>query len=87
MRKLTIMLIGLAAAGMISPALADRAPTADERTAVETALRGHGYVSWEDIEFDDDGYWEVDDARKANGGNDVDLKLKPGTFEILNTDG
>ena len=69
---------GLAA----TPALAsDRPPTEAERTAIEKVLREQGYVSWEEIEFDD-GRWEVDDARTRNG-LEYDLKLDPRTLAII----
>jgi hypothetical protein len=59
----------------------DRAPTDDERSRIEATLRGSGFVSWEEIEFDD-GRWEVDDAR-GQDGREYDLKLDPATFEIV----
>lgn len=76
--------IGLTAG---TPALAqDRAPTASERAAIESVLSEAGFVSWEEIELDDDGpYWEVDDARTADGLR-YDLKLTPETLEIVERD-
>lgn len=79
----------LAVAGLLafaSPALADddRAPTADELTAIEAVLREAGYVSWDEIELDD-GVWEVDDARKADG-TEHDLDLDPVSFAIVKVD-
>jgi hypothetical protein len=79
----------LALAGLLAlatPALADddRAPTAEERTAIETVLRDAGYVGWDDIELDD-GVWEVDDARKADG-TEHDLEIDPATLEIVDID-
>lgn len=76
-------LIALAASLSLLPlsaALADRAPTAEERSAIEAALQAEGFTSWEEIEFDDDDddtddrLWEVDDARGADGV-EYDLKL------------
>ncbi|MCA1197591.1 PepSY domain-containing protein [Sphingomonas sp. R647] len=80
-------IFALAAAGaavlVATPALADRAPTATEAAAIEKAVRAAGFVSWEEVELDDDGpYWEVDDARMADGKR-YDLKLRPGTYEIV----
>ena len=60
----------------------DRPPTAAERTQIEQSLRAAGYVTWEEIEFDD-GYWEVDDARKEGSNREFDLKLDPQTWEIV----
>jgi len=69
-----------------SPALADdeRAPTADELTAIEAVLRDAGYVSWDEIELDD-GVWEVDDARKADG-TEHDLDIDPTSLAIVAVD-
>lgn len=65
-----------------TPALADdRPPTPSERAAIEKVLKDAGYTSWEEIEFDD-GRWEVDDARTANG-REYDLKLDPKTLKIV----
>ena len=63
-------------------AMADgRAPTAEERTSVENALKGHGFKNWGKIEFDD-GKWEVDDAHHEDGKL-YDLDLKKDDFSIL----
>ncbi|AMK23161.1 hypothetical protein K426_11095 [Sphingobium sp. TKS] len=68
-----------------TPALADRAPTAQERTAIEAVLKANGFASWEEIELDDDGpRWEVDDARTTNrAAGKFDLKLTPETLQIV----
>ena len=65
-------------------AFADRPPTPEERTAIEAVLKGAGYTSWEEIELDDDGHWEVDDAVGANG-KDYDLKLDR-SYRIIDVD-
>ncbi|WP_374405603.1 PepSY domain-containing protein [Pelagerythrobacter sp.] len=67
-----------------APALAnDRPPTETERAALTEALKAAGFVSWEEIELDDDGpYWDVDDARTADGKR-YDLKLAPETLKII----
>jgi len=74
----------VAALGLLSsPALADRPPNAQERAAVEQALRANGFVAWEEIELDDDGpRWEVDDAR-ANDGRRYDVEFDPRTMRIV----
>lgn len=71
--------------GLAAPAFADRAPTPDERAAVEKVLRANGFTSWEEIELDDDGpYWEIDDARTANRRDGkFDLKVDPKTMKIV----
>lgn len=80
----TSLLAGLLA--FASPALAadDRRPTADELTAIEAVLRDAGYVSGDDIELDD-GVWEVDDARKADG-TEHDLEIDPAGLAIVDVD-
>ncbi|TFI60085.1 PepSY domain-containing protein [Sphingomonas parva] len=87
MRKTTtvaaIVAIGISTTLFAAPASADRAPTADERAAVERVLRAGGYVSWEEIELDDDGpRWEVDDAR-AQDGRRFDIKIDPKSMRII----
>jgi len=69
-----------------APVLADddRKPNAQELTAIEAVLRDAGYVSWNEIELDD-GVWEVDDARKADGA-EHDLELDPTSLEIVDID-
>ncbi|HWJ71097.1 MAG TPA: PepSY domain-containing protein [Sphingobium sp.] len=65
------------------PALADRPPDAEERTAIETVLKANGFVSWDEIELDD-GYWEIDDARTANPSEGkYDLKIDPKSMKIV----
>lgn len=56
-----------------SNAKADRNPPAQEWAEVVAALRDAGFVSWSEIEFDD-GRWEVDEARAADGKR-YELKL------------
>lgn len=86
----TILMAGAATLlglGLSTGAMADdRAPNAGEKEAIGKALKAAGFVSWEEIELDDDGpYWDVDDARMADGTK-YDLKLRPGTFEIFDRD-
>lgn len=76
----------IAAAGLAllaaSPALADRGPNPEELQKITAALKAAGYVSWEEVELDDDGpFWEIDDARKGDGSR-WDLKLRPTTLGI-----
>jgi hypothetical protein len=66
-----------------APAVADRPPTDRERAAIEIALRDAGFDRWEEIELDDDGpYWEVDDARTADGRR-FDVKIDPRSIRIV----
>jgi hypothetical protein len=78
----TAALVGVTAL-LAAPALADRAPTATERAAIEPILKSAGFVSWEEIELDDDGpLWEIDDARTADGQK-YDVKINPETMQIV----
>jgi uncharacterized membrane protein YkoI len=82
----SLLTLAAAAALIASPALADRAPTPEERAAIEAKLRAEGFTRWESIELEDDeSVWEVDDAVAADG-REYDLDLEPGTLEILKRD-
>lgn len=64
-------------------ASADRPPSLAERAQIEQKLRQLGYVSWGDIELEArDGLWEVDDAL-TTGGAEFELRLRPGTLEVV----
>lgn len=78
--------LALPALMLVSPAMADRAPTPDERSEIEAKLRAEGFTTWEGIELEDDGsVWEVDDAVGADG-REYDLELRAGTLEVLKRD-
>ena len=73
------------AAGMLWPGqvLADRVPSPEERSRIETMLRNEGFTRWGNIELDDnDDVWEIDDAL-ASDGHRYDLRLHPDTLEII----
>lgn len=73
----------LLALAIAPPALADdRDPTPAERAAIEARLTALGYVSWEEIEMDDDRVWEIEDARTPDG-TEWDLELDPASLEVL----
>lgn len=80
---MTRFLIPLAASltFLAAPALADRPPTLEERENIQAVLIAEGFTSWKEIEWDDDGYWEVDDALSAEG-HEYDLKLDA-EFQII----
>jgi hypothetical protein len=81
-----LLALGAILALPLSPAaLADRPPIAEELARIEAKLTELGYTSWEEIEWDDDGYWEVDDAIDASG-REFDLKLHPDTLEVIERD-
>jgi hypothetical protein len=66
--------------------LADRAPSPEERSRIETTLRNEGFTRWGKIELDDeDNLWEIDDAYTSDGRK-YDLKLNPDTFAIIEPD-
>jgi hypothetical protein len=75
----------LAAAGMLVPGqvLADRLPSPEERSSIETLLRDAGFQQWGKIELDDDDdFWDVEDAY-ATDGSKYDLKLNLETLTII----
>jgi hypothetical protein len=80
------ILFGLVlAAGMLlpGPVLADRSPTPQERSRIETMLRTEGFTGWGRIELDDDDdLWEVEEAH-ASDGRTYYLTLHPDTLEIV----
>lgn len=81
LNKILILSTALASMAMTS-ALADRKPTLEERTRIETKLKELGYTSWDEIELEEDrNVWEVEDARAADGKK-YDLKLNPQTLEV-----
>lgn len=81
-RFTTMALVGtLALAGMTGTALADRKPTPEELTAIETLLKSLGYTEWEEIELDD-GKWEIDDAVHSDGKR-YDLELAEKSLEVV----
>ena len=47
------VLIATLASIAVTPSLADRKPTLEERSRIETKLRELGYTSWDEIEFDE----------------------------------
>lgn len=80
--RITAALAILVSAAIATPAFADRKPTADELTKIETALKKEGFTKWEEIEYEeDDREIEVDDAVDANG-KVFDLELDPKTLAI-----
>jgi len=73
--------VGLATAASGAALADDRKPTVEERARIEAAVRAAGFVTWEEIEFDD-GLWEVDDAKDSTG-QEYDLKIDPTSFAIV----
>ena len=82
-----LALLALAAAAAASPALAkkdQRPPSAEQRVAIEQALREQGFVRWNGIRTDNDGP-EVDSAWDRQGRR-FELKLHPRTLRIIRTE-
>ena len=81
------LLIALSfALAFTTSALADRDPTAEEKTKIEAKLKELGFVSWDEIELEEGGskgsYWEVDDAIKADKSR-FDLKLSTNDLSVI----
>ena len=73
------------AMGILFPGhvLADRAPSPEERSRIETMLRNEGFTDWGTIGLDDDDdVWEINDAQ-ASDGHTYDLWLHPDTLAII----
>jgi Peptidase propeptide and YPEB domain len=66
----------------LSPALADRDPTPEEQSRIEQVLRAEGFISWGQIELEDDDVWDVENARTADGRG-TNLSLDPTSFKII----
>jgi hypothetical protein len=82
MKPRTFALTLVLAAAMAVPALADRDPTAEERSRIEAYLRSEGFRDWGPIELDDEA-WEVEGAMPEDSDEGYDLKLDPTTLEII----
>jgi hypothetical protein len=82
--KQSVLGLVLAAATLLpGQVLADRPPSPQERSRIETMLRNEGFTRWGKIEFDDEEeVWEVGNAH-ASDGHRYDLRLHPDTLEII----
>lgn len=81
-RALRPTMLACAIALSAPPVLADQAPSAEDRTRIEAALRGLGFTGWGEIEREDDDTFEVDDARMPDGTK-YDLKLAAGDLSVI----
>ena len=77
--KISLLLGSLVLAPSL--AFADRAPTPEELTKIQSVLKDAGFTAWDQIELEDSGKWEVDDAVAADGKK-YDLKLDQ-SFNII----
>jgi hypothetical protein len=80
-----LLVAAIAATGAVPALAGDRQPNAEELARIESVLKAEGFVSWGDIELDDDRVWEVDDARHSDG-KEYDLDLDKTTFAIIRRD-
>ncbi len=70
-------MLGLAAPALADPPPEDALPLSEVLARLETT----GNVRYfEDIEWDDDGYWEIDYV--AVGGEDVEIEVDPVTGAV-----
>ena len=74
MKLLVVALTGAMMAAPVAAWADDRPANAQERAAIEEVLRAAGYTAWDEIEWDDDNYWDVDDARGADN-QEFEVKL------------
>lgn len=77
-----LIVSAVAAALLSAPAFADRDATVEESARIEQVLRASGFNSWDSIRWDEDGWWEVDDARRGDD-TEWDLRLAAETLEIV----
>jgi hypothetical protein len=76
----------LAAAGMLVPGqvLADRLPSPEERSSIESLLRDADFTDWGKIELnEEDDFWEVEDAYDFDGSKYDFIKLNLVTLTII----
>jgi Peptidase propeptide and YPEB domain len=75
-----VLVAGILSSGQV---FADRTPSPEERSRIETMLRNEGFTRWGKIELDDDDdVWEVDGAYGSDGRR-YDLKVHPDTLAII----
>jgi hypothetical protein len=80
-RTLSAAAVAVALAAAACASSPEVAPTAQERTQIETALRNGGYSRWEGIKLQG-GAWAVDDARSSDGRT-YDLRLDRNTMAVI----
>lgn len=75
--------IAAALALFAAPAIAgERAPTAEEAGAIDSALKAAGYLGWDRVIMEDSGpHWLIEGARKQDGSLWT-LQLQPTTLGL-----
>jgi hypothetical protein len=71
---------------MLAPGqvLADRLPSPEERSSIESLLRDADFTDWGKIELnEDDDFWEVEDAYDSDGSKYDFIKLNLETLTII----
>ena len=82
--RLKLLVPVLTAIALVLPAVAHAGPPANARALSEilSQLETGGDVAWfDEVEWDDDGYWEIEYVR-ADGAR-VELRVDPVTGEPL----
>jgi hypothetical protein len=64
------------------PASAHHDVVQDDPAVVTERLHRMGFIEWRKLRWDRDGYWKIDDARRANG-HVYDLTLEAGSFDLV----
>lgn len=80
------IMLALSTAGLVclAPfAMAGQHPDAQQRAALDAALTKAGFVSWGEVELEQN-HWDVEDARKELGSTQkFDLQLDLQTLEVV----
>jgi hypothetical protein len=83
LRALAVAVIATGLLAGAPTAYADDRPSPEERSRIEASLRQLGFVSWGEIEREDNGRrWEVDDARMPDGTK-YDLELAADDLSVV----
>jgi hypothetical protein len=76
-----LLFAGIAFAQATAPATSGPARAAWQPARIVEHLQKQGYTNVHDVEWDDDGHWEVDAVNPA--GRPVDLDIDPATGRII----
>ena len=76
--------LALASSLMLAAPAGAQEPTNAELIRIEAALRDAGFITWGEIELDDD-VWLVEEARRVDGGI-CDVSVDAETFTISDED-
>jgi hypothetical protein len=76
-----LLAAGLLAIAPLAAFADDRPRTNEERAQIEEVLRAEGFTSWDEIEWDDDGYWEIE-YHRADGAS-TEVRIDPMTGQPM----